>query len=191
MGAEVHGGLSDRGCLPLPVSAARSTLTSTSHYRQDAWIQLPRERASGRRSMYNAGEKFGELAQARATLDSVHVFRMDLFWVQAPRRCASSLSEAGKWRVGTFEQPCSTAGRSPIEPLNYALVAYLCATDLTGNAAAAGVLDRLYGARDGFRKSGVSRQGAHAKSASVLRQAGNPYQQDPTCLHYSASSPTA
>jgi porin len=172
----VHGGLSDR---PDAFSRIRGTididfdrLTGTDHHwsfhATGLWQSGP-----------NIGVELGSYANPSG-LDSVHVFRMDSFWVQKQFADGIVTLRAGQMAGWDFFGNQEYGSSYTIEPLNYALGNIFNATYLTFNPAG---VPAAYLRLDGFRAKKRPLRGVYLKSA-VFSGNRNPYQQDPTGLHF-------
>jgi porin len=171
----VHGGLSDQ---PAAFTRIRGTidvdldkLTGThglSFHATGLW-----------QSGTNIGAKLGSYANPSG-LDSVHVFRMDSFWVQEQLADGIVTLRFGQMAGWDFFGNQEYGSSYTIEPLNYALGNIFNATYLTFNPAG---VPAFYLRLDGFRAKHQPIRGVYAKSG-VFSGNRNPYQQDPTGLHF-------
>jgi porin len=127
----------------------------------------------------NIGAQLGSYANPSG-LDSVHVFRMDSFWLQKQWADGIVTVRVGQMAGWDFFGNQEYGGSFTIEPLNYALGNIFNATYLTFNPAG---VPAAYIRLDGFRASERPIRGFYAKSA-VFSGNRNPYQQDPTGLHF-------
>ncbi len=127
----------------------------------------------------NIGAKLGSYANPSG-LDSVHVFRMDSFWLEKQFADGMVTLRGGQMAGWDFFGNQEFGGSFTIEPLNYALGNIFGATYLTYNPAG---VPAAYIRLDGFRKREGPIRGVYAKSAAFSGNR-NPYQQDPTGLHY-------
>jgi porin len=133
----------------------------------------------------NIGAKLGSYANPSG-LDSVHVFRMDSYWVQKQFADGIVTLRAGQMAGWDFFGNQEYGSSYTIEPLNYALGNIFDATYLTFNPAG---VPAFYLRLDGFRGKDRPIHGLYAKSG-IFSGNRNPYQQDPTGLHFKvANSP--
>ena len=172
----VHGGLSDqpaaftriRGTLDIDFDKLTAKTHELSFHATGLW-----------QTGDNIGAKLGSYANPSG-LDSVHVFRMDSFWVQKQFADGIVTLRAGQMAGWDFFGNGEYGGSFTIEPLNYSLGNIFGATYLTFNPAG---VPAAYIRLDGFRKGEGPVKGVYAKSAAFSGNR-NPYQQDPTGLHY-------
>jgi porin len=172
----VHGGLSNQ---PAAFTRIRGTidvdfdkLTGTSH-------ELSFHATGLWQTGNNIGDQLGSYANPSG-LDSVHVFRMDSFWLQKQWADGIVTVRVGQMAGWDFFGNQEYGASFTIEPLNYAPGNIFNATSLTFNPAG---VPAAYIRFDGFRASERPIHGLYAKSA-VFSGNRNPYQQDPTGLHY-------
>ncbi len=175
MGA-VHGGLSNQ-------AAAFTRIRGTLDINFDKLTGKTRDLTLHATGLWqtgdNIGAKFGSYANPSG-LDSVHVFRMDSFWLQKQFADGIVTLRAGQMAGWDFFGNQEFGGSFTIEPLNYALGNIFGATYLTYNPAG---VPAAYIRLDGFRRREGPVRGVYAKSAAFSGNK-NPYQQDPTGLHY-------
>src|SRR5580700_1100666 len=172
----VHGGLSDqaaaftriRGTIDIDFDQLTGTHHELSFHATGLW-----------QTGNNIGAQLGSYANPSG-LASVHVFRMDSFWVQKQFADGIVTLRAGQMAGWDFFGNQDYGGSFTIEPLNYALGNIFGATSLTYNPAG---VPAAYIRLDSFRKSEGPVRGVYAKSAAFSGNR-NPYQQDPTGLHY-------
>lgn len=127
----------------------------------------------------NIGDQLGSYANPSG-LASVHVFRMDSFWLQKQFADGIVTLRAGQMAGWDFFGNQEYGDSFTIEPLNYALPNIFDATYLTFNPAGVpAALVRL----QSFRANERPVRGVYAKSA-VFSGNRDPYQQDTTGLHY-------
>ena len=172
----VHGGISDQ---PAAFTRIRGTIDIDFDKLTESNHGLTFHATGLWQTGNNIGAQLGSYANPSG-LDSVHVFRMDSFWVQKQFADGIFNVRAGQMAGWDFFGNQDLGGSFTIEPLNYALGNIFNATNLTYNPAgvpAAGL--RL----SSFRTSERPVRGVYVKSAAF---SGNkyPYQQDPTGLHY-------
>ena len=171
-----HGGLSDQ---PAAFTRIRGTLDidfdRLTHKTRDLTFHATGLWQTGD----NIGAKLGSYANPSG-LASVHVFRMDSFWVQKQFADGIVTLRAGQMAGWDFFGNQELGGSFTIEPLNYALGNIFGATYLTYNPAG---VPAAYIRLDGFRKGEGPVHGVYAKAAAFSGNK-NPYQQDPTGLHY-------
>ncbi len=105
---------------------------------------------------------------------------MDSFWVQKQFAGGIVTLRAGQMAGWDFFGNQEDGSSFTIEPLNYALGNVFNATYLTYNPAG---VPAAYIRLDSFRASERPIRGVYAKSAAFSGNK-NPYQQDPTGLHY-------
>jgi porin len=171
-----HGGLSDqpaaftriRGTLDIDLDKLTGKTHGLSFHATGLW-----------QTGNNIGAQLGSYANPSG-LASVHVFRMDSFWVQKQFADGIVTLRAGQMAGWDFFGNQEYGGSFTIEPLNYALGNIFGATYLTYNPAG---VPAAYIRLDGFRKGEGPVRGVYAKSAAFSGNK-NPYQQDPTGLHY-------
>jgi porin len=172
----VHGGLSNqpdaftriRGTIDIDLDRLTDTRHDLSFHATGLWQSGP-----------NIGEKLGSYANPSG-LDSVHVFRMDSFWVQKQYADGIVTLRAGQMAGWDFFGNQEYGSSYTIEPLNYALGNIFNNTYLTFNPAG---VPAAYFRLDGFRAKRRPIRGVYAKSA-VFSGNRHPYQQDPTGLHF-------
>jgi porin len=172
----VHGGLSNqaaaftriRGTIDIDFDKLTGTNHELSFHATGLW-----------QTGNNIGAQLGSYANPSG-LDSVHVFRMDSFWVQKQFADGIVTLRAGQMAGWDFFGNQEYGQSFTIEPLNYALGNIFNATYLTFNPAG---VPAAYVRLDGFRASERPLRGVYAKSAAFSGNR-NPYQQDPTGLHY-------
>ncbi len=127
----------------------------------------------------NVGDELGSYSNPSG-LASVHVFRMDSFWLQKQFADGLVTLRAGQMAGWDFFGNQEYGNSFTIEPLNYTLGNIFNATYLTFNPAGVpAALVRL----QSFRTDERPVRGVYAKSA-VFSGNRDPYQQDPTGLHY-------
>jgi porin len=172
----VHGGLSDQ---PAAFTRIRGTididldkLTGTSH-------ELSFHATGLWQTGNNIGAQLGSYANPSG-LDSVHVFRMDSFWLQKQFADGTVTLRAGQMAGWDFFGNQEYGASYTIEPLNYALGNIFDDTRLTYNPAG---VPAAYVRLQSFRASNRPLRGVYAKAA-VFSGNKNPYQQDPTGLHF-------
>lgn len=171
-----HGGLSDqaaaftriRGTLDIDFDKLTGKAHNLSFHATGLW-----------QTGDNIGTKLGSYANPSG-LASVHVFRMDSFWLQKQFEDGIVTLRAGQMAGWDFFGNQEYGGSFTIEPLNYALGNIFGATYLTFNPAG---VPAAYVRLDGFRKREGPVRGVYVKSAAFSGNQ-NPYQQDPTGLHY-------
>jgi porin len=172
----VHGGLSDqpaaftriRGTLDIDFDKMTGTHHELSFHATGLW-----------QTGNNIGAQLGSYANPSG-LDSVHVFRMDSFWLQKQWADGIVTVRVGQMAGWDFFGNQEYGGSFTIEPLNYALGNIFNATYLTFNPAG---VPAAYIRLDGFRASERPIRGFYAKSAAFSGNR-NPYQQDTTGLHF-------
>ena len=172
----LHGGFSDqpaaftriRGTIDIDFDKLTGTNQELSFHATGLW-----------QTGNNIGAQLGSYANPSG-LDSVHVFRMDSFWLQKQFADGIVTLRAGQMAGWDFFGNQEYGGSYAIEPLNYALGNIFNATYLTFNPAGVpAALVRL----QTFRTNERPVRGVYAKSA-VFSGNRNPYQQDTTGLHY-------
>jgi porin len=172
----LHGGFSDqpaaftriRGTIDIDFDKLTGTNQELSFHATGLW-----------QTGNNIGAQLGSYANPSG-LDSVHVFRMDSFWLQKQFADGIVTLRAGQMAGWDFFGNQEYGGSYAIEPLNYALGNIFNATYLTFNPAGVpAALVRL----QSFRTNERPVRGVYAKSA-VFSGNRNPYQQDTTGLHY-------
>jgi porin len=172
----VHGGISDqpaaftriRGTIDVDFDKLTGTKHELSFHATGLW-----------QTGNNIGAQLGSYANPSG-LDSVHVFRMDSFWLQKQFDDGIVTLRAGQMAGWDFFGNQEYGSSYTIEPLNYALGNIFSDTYLTFNPAG---VPAAYVRLDGFRANERPIHGVYAKSA-VFSGNRNPYQQDPTGLHY-------
>ena len=127
----------------------------------------------------NIGPKLGSYADPSG-FASVHVFRMDSFWLQKQFAGGVVTLRAGQMAGWDFFGNQEYGGSFTIEPLSYAPGNIFGATYLTFNPAG---VPAAYLRLQSFRRDERPVRGVYAKSA-VFSGNKNPYQRDPTGLHY-------
>jgi porin len=176
----VHGGLSNqpaaftriRGTIDIDLDKLAGT-HGLSFHATGLW-----------QSGTNIGTELGSYANPSG-LDSVHVFRMDSYWVQKQFADGIVTLRAGQMAGWDFFGNQEYGSSYTIEPLNYALGNIFNATYLTFNPAG---VPAFYLRLDGFRAKDRPIHGVYAKSG-IFSGNRNPYQQDPTGLHFVVNSP--
>lgn len=127
----------------------------------------------------NIGDKLGSYANP-SSLDSVHVFRMDSYWLQKQLADGIVTVRVGQMAGWDFFGNQQYGGDYLIEPLGYTLGNIFNNTYLTYNPAG---VPAAYVRLDSFRNSDQPRHGVYVKSA-IFSGNHHPYQQDPTGLHF-------
>jgi porin len=172
----VHGGLSNqpaaftriRGTIDIDLDKLSNTHRHLSFHATGLW-----------QSGTNIGAKLGSYANPSG-LDSVHVFRMDSYWVQEQFANGIVTLRFGQMAGWDFFGNQEYGASYTIEPLNYALGNIFSNTYLTFNPAG---VPAFYIRLDGFRAKDRPIHGVYVKSG-VFSGNRNPYQQDPTGLHF-------
>jgi len=172
----VHGSLSDqaaaftriRGTVDIDFDKLTGTNHELSFHATGLW-----------QTGSNIGAELGSYANPSG-LASVHVFRMDSFWLQKQFADGIVTFRAGQMAGWDFFGNQEYGSSFTIEPLNYTLGNIYSDTYLTFNPAG---VPAAYVRLDGFRANERPIHGVYAKSA-VFSGNRNPYQQDPTGLHY-------
>jgi porin len=172
----VHGGLSDQ---PAAFTRIRGTLDIDFDKLTGSHHELSFHATGLWQTGNNIGAQLGSYANPSG-LDSVHVFRMDSFWLQKQYADGIVTLRAGQMAGWDFFGNQEYGSSYTIEPLNYALGNIFNATYLTFNPAG---VPAAYIRLDGFRANERPIHGVYAKSA-VFSGNKNPYQQDPTGLHF-------
>ncbi len=171
-----HGGVSDQ---PAAFTRIRGTididldkLTGTSH-------ELSFHATGLWQTGNNIGAQLGSYANPSG-LDSVHVFRMDSFWLQKQFADGIVTLRAGQMAGWDFFGNQEYGASYTIEPLNYALGNIFDATRLTYNPAG---VPAAYVRLQSFHAGNHPLRGVYAKAAAFSGNK-NPYQQDTTGLHF-------
>jgi porin len=168
----LHGGLSNqaaaftriRGTIDIDLDKLTGTNHELSFHATGLW-----------QTGNNIGDQLGSYANPSG-LASVHVFRMDSFWLQKQFADGLVTLRAGQMAGWDFFGNQEYGDSFTIEPLNYALPNIFNATYLTFNPAGVpAALVRL----QTFRANERPVRGVYAKSA-VFSGNRDPYQQDPT-----------
>lgn len=172
----VHGGLSDqptaytriRGTVDIDFGKLTGTYNGLSFHATGLW-----------QTGDNIGPKLGSYADPSG-FASVHVFRMDSFWLQKQFADGAVTLRAGQMAGWDFFGNQEYGGSFTIESLSYAPGNIFGATYLTFNPAG---VPAAYLRLQSFRRDERPVQGVYAKSA-MFSGNKNPYKQDPTGLHY-------
>lgn len=172
----VHGGLSNQ---PAAFTRLRGTIDFDFDKMTGGHHELSFHATGLWQTGNNIGAQLGSYANPSG-LDSVHVFRMDSYWLQKQFADSIVTLRGGQMAGWDFFGNQEYGGSFTIEPLNYALGNIFNATYLTFNPAG---VPAAYVRLDGFRASERPIRGVYAKAAAF---SGNrdPYQQDTTGLHY-------
>src|SRR5580698_4976399 len=172
----VHGGISNQ---PAAFTRIRGTIDVDFDKMTGSDHELSFHATGLWQTGNNIGAQLGSYANPSG-LASVHVFRMDSFWLQKQFADGIVTLRAGQMAGWDFFGNQEYGSSYTIEPLNYALGNIFNATYLTFNPAG---VPAAYIRLDGFRADERPIHGVYAKAA-VFSGNKNPYQQDPTGLHY-------
>src|SRR5580698_9151335 len=166
----VHGGLSNQ---PAAFTRIRGTVDIDFDKMTGGHHELSFHATGLWQTGNNIGDQLGSYANPSG-LASVHVFRMDSYWLQKQFADGIVTLRAGQMAGWDFFGNQEYGSSFTIEPLNYALGNIFNATYLTFNPAG---VPAAYIRLDGFRKGEGPVRGVYAKSAAFSGNR-NPYQQD-------------
>jgi porin len=172
----VHGGLSNQ-----PTSFTRIRGTLDVDLEQLTGAKGLSAHATGLwQTGVNVGDKLGSFANPSG-IGSVHVFRMDSYWLQQTLKDGVITLRAGQMAGWDFFGNHEFGEAFVIEPLNYAFGNIFANTYLTYNPAGVpGALIRV----DAFRNHPDSPlTGLYVKSG-IFSGNQDPYAQDPTGMHF-------
>jgi porin len=172
----VHGGISDqptgftriRGTVDIDIDRLSGKNLGLSFHATGLW-----------QTGNNIGEKLGSYANP-SSLDSVHVFRMDSYWLQKQFADGIVTVRVGQMAGWDFFGNQQYGSDFLIEPLGYTLGNIFNNTYLTYNPAG---VPAAYLRIDSFRNSEQPRRGVYVKSG-IFSGNRNQYHQDPTGLHF-------
>ena len=176
----VHGGISDQ---PTGFTRIRGTVDIDIDQLSGKNLGLSFHATALWQTGDNIGDKLGSYANP-SSLDSVHVFRMDSFWLQKQFAEGIVTVRVGQMAGWDFFGNQQYGGDYLIEPLGYTLGNIFSDTYLTFNP---GGVPAAYVRLDSFRNSEQPRQGVYVKSG-IFSGNRHPYQQDPTGLHFKVAN---